>query len=403
MRSIGIFLIFTLLLGAEEKISKKWESSSNCFPCHTEIVKKWRLSRHANSHFSKNDLFKKTLQYIVKKRPNTILNEIKLKCAQCHNPRVVTKTLSSDDKLSLLMDHSTVQGKYTKALNTKNMQDGVNCVVCHNVDKIHLDIEKGSQGYRSVSFGKQGTMFGPFVDAKSPYHRSEQREHFNGNNPKLCFACHYSAKNYQGLEVYATGKEYEQIQKSELEEEGCKECHMSKKRRGFASNYSLGGKNPKIRMVRVHRFASVDNSNIINDYVDLSTSVEKNKFIIILKNRTPHYLPTGYGLREIHLRAIYYDVNNKVINSKSTILGMQWKDQNGEATIPHLAYALQGDTRLAGKRSKKYYFDIPEKARYVRYILSYRAIGNKLAKKLHIKDNFFLKEYILVEKIYRLQ
>lgn len=399
MKKVTVLLLLLSVLHGGETIDKRWETSANCMPCHTDITKRWRLSRHANSHFSKNDLYRKTLLYIVKKNPTNILDEIKIECAKCHNPRATMTSVSNDDKLSLLIGHNTVKKEYSQALNSKNMQDGVNCVVCHNIDQVHRDKGKGSQGYKSISFGKQGTMFGPFDDAVSPYHKTEKRDLFSEDNPKLCFACHFSARNHQGIQVYGTGKEYMQVQSSmQGDKEGCKKCHMSTRKKGVASNYAKNGKSPKIRMVREHRFASVDNSDILNTYIDISHTTKDNQFVIELKNNTPHHLPTGYGLREILLTVNFFDNTDKKLRSATATLGTRWKDKEGETTIPHLAYAIAEDTRLPGMSTKKYYFDIPESSKYLKYVFSYRLINNELAEKIGVEDRFFLKEYVFLEK-----
>ena len=395
---LGLFLMVSLF--ANEELGKKWQSNKNCEACHTEISKKWETSRHSNSHFSKNDLFKKSLMYMIQKNPTLILDELKVSCATCHNPRITQDSVSRTDKFLLLMDIEDTKEKYHKALNTKSMKNGINCVVCHNVDEIHLDKSKGSQGMHNIVFGPQGTMFGPFENANSPYHKTEKRDHFVNDDPKLCFACHYSAQNRHGLEVYATGKEYDTFYPDNASEnaEGCKACHMSEKRKGVASNYAKAGETPKERMVREHRFASVDNSNILNDYIDVKSKVRDGKFVINIKNNTPHHIPTGYGLREIILQVIYYDKNDKVVGKGKSVLGAKWKDKKGQETIPHLAIGKLEDTRLAGKSSKDYTFSIPENAKYAKYKFSYRLISEKMAEEIGVTDKFFLKEYVFSEQ-----
>ena len=394
---LSLFLLSSLLLA--EEMGKKWETNENCEACHMNISSKWETSRHANSHFTKNDLFKKSLQYMVLKNPSLILDEVKVECAQCHNPRISKSTMSKEDKVSVILDHKEKKNEYQKMMNTKNMKNGINCVVCHNINEIHLDKVKGSQGMNSVTFGAQGTMFGPFGDAKSPYHKTAQRDHFKGDNPTLCFACHYSGKNAHGIEVYATGKEYDMFAKDKKGSvEGCKSCHMSAKQKGNASNYAKVGEKPKERMVREHRFASVDNSNIIDDYISVKSKVKSGKFVITLKNESPHMIPTGYGLREIILKVTFLDKKDKVLSTKKYILGTKWKDKRGEMTIPHLAVSKTKDTRQKGKSSSNYAFPIPKDAQYAKYSFSYRLIGEDLAKKIGISDEFFLREYTFLEK-----
>ena len=73
---VSSLLIITFMHAQE--INKKWETNENCEACHMDISGKWETSRHANSHFSKKDLFKKSLEYKVKKNHKFILEEVKV-------------------------------------------------------------------------------------------------------------------------------------------------------------------------------------------------------------------------------------------------------------------------------------------------------------------------------------
>lgn len=391
---ISIILMASLFAGTD----KKWESNKDCEACHAEISKKWETSRHSKSHFDNNDLFKKTLLYMVKEDSSLILNELKVNCAKCHNPKIKQQSVSESDKFLLLMDLDDTKKQYDKILNSTSMKNGINCTVCHNINKIDLDKSKGSEGLNSITFGPPGTMYGPFDDAVSPYHKTAQREHFIDDNPKLCFACHYSGENYNSVEVYSTGKEYEEFTKdSKKSIAGCKSCHMSKKKVGVASNFSKVGERAKARMVREHRFASVDNSDILKEHVDIKAVVENNKFVITIKNNTPHSLPTGYGLREIILTVQYFNGDNKVIGKGKTTLGAKWSGKKGKYTIPHLSTFKGKDTRLKGRSTKKYKFGIPKGVKSIEYKAHYKLIGDEMAKEIGIEDPFFLKDYLFAQ------
>lgn len=390
------YLLFTLLLFSsllEAKLDKKWATNKNCEACHQNISKFWEGSRHANSHFSKNDLYKKSLEYMVAKNPQYIIEEMKVKCATCHNPRIAKSSMSDTEKILLAFDDESIKKEFKAVLNSEQMKHGINCVVCHNVDKIHLDKKVGSQGLKGVEFGKQGTMFGPFKDAESPYHKNEYREHFSDESPTLCFTCHYSHKNEHGLETCSTGKEYDSVNSNE----GCKTCHMSQQKKGVASEYAKVGEKPKERMVRDHRFASVDNSTILQDHIEINSSIEGNKLLISLNNKSPHAIPTGYGLREITISVVFYNKSKKV-GTKEQKLTAIWNDKDGKATLPFLATTKAKDTRLAAKSAKMYSFEIPNGAKEAKYKLSYRLISQEMAKVISITDPFFLKEYIIKEE-----
>ncbi len=390
------FILFFLLLSSlESELDKKWVSNKNCEACHQDISKHWETSRHSNSHFSKNDLYKKSLEYMVLKNPKLIFDEIKIKCAKCHNPRISKTSIKDDEKILLALGVDSIKKEFRDILNNEQMKHGINCVVCHNIDEIHLDKEIGSQGLDGVKFGVQGTMFGPFEDTKSPYHKTQYKAHFANDSATLCFTCHYSHNNEQGIEVYSTGKEYDSIQS----DEGCKSCHMSKKKKGVASNYSKAGEKPKVRMVRDHRFSSVDNSTILQDNIDIKSYKEEQNLIIELSNNSPHSIPTGYGLREIVIIVQFYNKDNKKINQKQLeVLGALWHDKKGKATLPFMATIKVKDTRIAPKSTQQYTFTLPKGAKSATYILSYRFINKKMARIIGVSDPFFLKEYKIKEE-----
>jgi hypothetical protein len=264
------------------------------------------------------------------------------------------------------------------------------------MDKIHVDKSEGSGGMKDVKFGKEGTVYGPFKDAHSPYHKSYRREHFATKGPGLCFVCHYSYENMHGLDVYATGKEYDKFASSP--DEGCKDCHMSEQFEGYASNYKAPGMTLKKRLIRKHRFASVDNSNIMLDYIDIKARVRGNDLVLRVTNNAPHKIPTGYGLRQILFTVTFLDNKENVVEVQRHILETQWADEKGERTVPHLAVKIAKDTRLDGKATRKYKFKIPPNAVAARYRLSYRLISEEMAKKLGVTDPFFLHEYIFSEQ-----
>jgi len=391
MRFITLILLFSSLVNAAE-VDKKWASVKNCEACHQNIAKHWENSRHANAHFSKNDLYKKSIEYMVMKNPQYIIDEMKVKCAKCHNPRISKNAMSDEEKILLILDDDSVKKEFSSVLNSEQMKHGINCVVCHNIEEIHLDKTVGSQGLEGVTFGKQGTMFGPFKDGISPHHKTAYKEHFAQDSPTLCFTCHYSHKNEHGLEVYSTGREYDEVQSKE----GCRSCHMSEKKKGVASEYAEFGKKPKERMVRDHRFASVDNSKILQDNLEIKSYIEKTDFIVELTSKAPHKIPTGYGLREVILTVEFYNGAKKVAQ-KVERLSAIWHDKDGKVTLPFMAVKKAKDTRLAPKGSKKYTFALPQGALSAKYILSYRLIGKEMAKAIKLSDPFFTKTYKVKE------
>jgi hypothetical protein len=387
---IFIFFLFFNLVQAED-INKKYQTNANCKACHLDISKKWETSRHAHSHYSKNELYNKALEYIVAKEVVGTKEEVVVECAKCHNPRIKKRAVSNVEKIEMLLEID--KDTMNKMINTAYMQNGINCIVCHNVEEIHQD--KKTVGFDAVKFGPQGVMYGPFDGAKSPYHFTKKKDFFKKEPNKLCMVCHLQGKNRRGVEVYSTGKEYLAYAKeSNSTLKSCIDCHMSAEKKGIASNY--GGKGGRVtRMIRDHLFASIDNSDIHKKYILISAKIKKDNLMVKVTNKAPHKIPTGYGLREIAVSITFYDKNEKKLDYREYSFSTDWLDKYGKLTTPHLAYEMGEDRRLPPAKSKEFLFSIPKGTKIINYRLVYRQIKRNMIRKLKIKDEFFIKDYIL--------
>jgi hypothetical protein len=169
---------------------------------------------------------------------------------------------------------------------------------------------------------------------------------------------------------------------------------MSGKKAGVASNYS--GKGGMVeRRVRDHLFASIDNSAMYKKYLDVGARISDGNVEITLENRSPHRVPTGYGLRRLELRLIFVGKGDKRMGEARKVFSAVWKDEKGEPTIPHLAVEKAEDHRIPSYGKLTWSFPIPPGTRLVNYKLIYRQIGEEMAKKLGVTDPFFTREYVL--------
>ena len=391
MRIAAIGMILALLAGwgSAEKIDKRYASNKNCQACHRAISQQWESSRHAHSHFLKNQLYDRTLEYLLRQNPLKAKEEMLAECAKCHNPRIEKRHIAKTDKLQLLLDLD--KEEVEKVFYTETMQNGINCIVCHNVKEVHWDANGTQRGYDAVTFGPQGVMYGPFKGAKSPYHKTEYNPLFVEHPNRLCLACHYGDRNQQGVKVYATGEEYASVSGNPP---SCISCHMSEKKEGVASNYRQS-EGTVFRKVRDHLFASIDNSQIHKRYLKLSGSVVGNKVRITLRNDTPHKVPTGYGLRVLELQVQFIGKEEKLLGEKIRRFEALWADAKGRPTVPHHASSLLKDDRLPPQTEIKEEYELPKGTRFVSYRLIYRQISEEMAGKLKVDDPFFTRSFLL--------
>ena len=372
-------VLFGLLVGLmAETISPKYMVAKNCAGCHKWVVDGWKTSWHSRSHYSKDPLYKASLEYMAK-RLHKPLESIEVKCAQCHNPRIEKKSMSDEEIYEAGFGYKSK--RLQKAISEPYVKDGINCIICHNIDRIKESPNPEDRGYRSIIWGPNDTMVGPFADARSPYHKTKQGEHFLHPN-KICFICHYNRKNRYGRKIYTTGEEYEKSGS----DRSCVDCHMSQKREGRIANIVFDGYVPKIREIRSHLFMGARNGDILQKALDIDVAPKGKRLYVELINKTPHNVPTGYGSRVV---VVEVEFDNKVVSKKE--LKAVFKDKKGRITIPHLGVKKVFDNRLEPNGKRSFEFSIPNGAKEAKIHIYYRLIDEELAKKLLIHDKVFLR------------
>lgn len=219
---ISIALLLTTLFAAKAvEVGEMFSDSTKCKSCHLSIVKEWEDSWHAKSHYDNDEYLRATTDYVSRKTRKS-LNGVKVQCATCHNPRISVTSTGIDYEIMAVMNLDK-NSEVNKALADDKISEGINCVVCHNIDQIHTDRGDDARGINRVSWTPSGIMTGPYDDAKSPYHKVEHRDFMSTNSDKLCFVCHASDKSVDGLVFTNMEDEYQKGDKS------CVDCHMGEK------------------------------------------------------------------------------------------------------------------------------------------------------------------------------
>jgi hypothetical protein len=371
-----------VLFGAEVvKVGERFESSTKCKLCHKRIVQEWEKSWHAKSHFAKDEYFAKSLKYVSRKTRKS-LNAVKVQCATCHNPRIsVTKTDENYDIAAVM--GLTKGDKIEKAVNSKTISEGINCVVCHNVAKIHDKYDETKRGINRVEWTPSGVMTGPYKDAKSPYHKVISHEFMNTNPNKLCFVCHANDRSVHGLV-------FTDMQSEFVGKKTCVECHMGKKRKDVAATYTFNGK-AKMRMVRNHGFRGGHISTMWEDALDLKLKKVKNKLEITIINPQPHNIPSGFGSRELVLD-ITYKKGFTILKEASLSLTRHYTRKRNKPTIAHLASAQSKDESIKAHGKKVIKVALAKGANSVEVSLYYRLVNKEVRTLLDLKDKLWSKK-----------
>jgi len=387
------FFLFSSLFGAKVvNVSEKYESAIECRVCHKRIVDEWENSWHSKSHFDKDEYFRKSLEYVSRKTRKS-LNATKIECATCHNPRIsVTKT-SQDYEIDAVMG-LTKGSKVNKAVNDKGISEGINCVVCHNIDKIHDEYDKTKRGINRVEWTPNGVMTGPYSDSKSPYHKTRSHEFMSTNPNKLCFVCHANDRSVHGLVFSDMQSEYKG-------KKDCVSCHMGETKEDYASTYKMYHGKAKKRMVRSHGFMGGHIETFLKNAVVVELKQSGSNLYVTLKNSQPHSIPSGFGSREL-LVEVTYKKGRKTVDQKLISITRHYTRRRGKPSIAHLATKASKDNSIPAKGKRVLKVKNNKKATNVEVKVYYRLVNDEVRSLLKLKDAIWSKKNFIAQKSLKL-
>jgi len=377
---LSILLLFVSVTfaaspAAAPELNKRYHDSSNCKSCHLPIVNEWKKSYHSKSHYEKNEYLRASMDYVHRKTRKS-LNAVKVQCAVCHNPRIAVTETGVDYEIDAVMELDKGSA-VNKAVADDALSEGINCLVCHNVDAINEHLPASKRGIHRLKWNPVGTMSGPFADANSPYHKTQKRSFFD-DPKKLCMVCHANDRSVTGLVFANTQKEYSQTQKQ------CADCHMSPKKPGVASTLAIDNGKPKKRMVREHVFAGAHVTPMWEGALNIKGKKEGNKLLISLQNPNPHNIPTGFGAREIIVEVTFMS-GSSVLEKKVYSLSQHYTDKRGKITIPHLAVKATKAMSVPANGIRRFKTEIPEGAGNAIVTVSYRLVNDEVRTLLKLK------------------
>lgn len=191
-----------LLTADEEKHLniKVFDDPEICMGCHSEIYDQWNGSMHSQAW---NDPVYLALMRKASAATKGVTDNL---CIGCHTP------------IGLATGQATPAGDKLDDLSKK----GVQCDFCHNISS--------ATGSGNASFvltpEKYGRplKFGPFNDARSPYHDTTYSELHTVSD--LCGTCHNATHPLNRVPIERT---YDEWKDSPYPAEGigCQQCHMT--------------------------------------------------------------------------------------------------------------------------------------------------------------------------------
>lgn len=281
--------------------------------------------------------------------------------------------------------------KVDKALDDDAISEGINCVVCHNIDKIHVHADATKRGFNRVDWTKSGLMSGPFSDAHSPYHKTESRDFMNKKANNLCFVCHANDHSEHGLTFINMEKEYKNGGKM------CVDCHMGERKMGVAATLRIDHGKAKSRMVREHKFPGGHIEPMWKDALTLRVVDNSKSTVITIGNPQPHNIPSGFGSRELILELTYFNGDNE-INSKSISFTNHYISKRGKATIPHLAKKVSEESSIPVKGKKIVKVSKQGNATTLKVDLYYRLVNDEVHKILKLKGEMWSRKTLITSK-----
>jgi len=384
-----LFMMVSLFSGEPVALEKKYSKSTKCIACHKHIVEDWKDSWHAKSHFKNDEYYRETLKYMARKMRSKNLDTLKVECASCHNPRIsITKT-TIDDEIASVMG---LDKRVSKAVNNDELNEGINCAVCHNIDQIHNEKPQDVRGVHRIQWMKAGVMSGPYDDAKSPYHKTLKRDFMNENPNKLCFVCHANKRTTKGLVFTNMQEDYAKVKGAKL----CVDCHMSEREMGEASNLAIDNGKTRKRLIRRHRFEGAHTARMIRNSLNLSLKTKNSKLEITLKNLNPHSIPSGYGGREIVIDVEFFAM--KKIPMQSLSLTSRYINKRGKISVPHLAVNSIEDTSIPAMGTKGFTVSIPKGAQKASVSVWYKLVNDDIVKLLNLKEKRWSKKHLIVKQ-----
>ncbi len=170
-----------------------------CGGCHAQIFKQWNGSMHSKAW--KDPIYRAALNNASK---NTNGKVDKL-CMGCHTP------------IGVLSGNASPSGNGMSEIADK----GVSCEVCHNISDTN-GIGNGAYILTPKLYGEP-LKFGPFKDAKSPYHDTAYSELHTKS--EFCGQCHNVTHPFNKTPIERTFDEWKD---SAYASAGvnCQDCHM---------------------------------------------------------------------------------------------------------------------------------------------------------------------------------
>ena len=362
---IYIMFLFALTLQA------KYLSSKACQECHEDIH-----YEHMKSMHSKSSIFSDEVHAKVK----AAVNKDKYACALCHMPS--TKNLSA-----------MIRGQEQPNPDDVRQTDGVSCMYCHQIRKLHYG-KTYNINFVNSSNGPKPTMYGNLKNAEdSDEHYVETNDMYA--NSEVCMGCHSHKQNSKEFEVCNTKNEYDKTS-------DCIGCHMPKAP-GGNEKFNKKGRDE----YATHEFLGIRSTEMVKKAVKLELAYENDVIELTISNKMGHAIIThpmrlkfAKTVVTRNGKIIWSNFEKSPIEDKEATFIIVFKDIKGEAAMPHKAIGYKLNRNLKASQSKtiKYKVDGLQKGDEIKSSWISYVVNPKIAKKLNLTLKDVVKPYKGVEE-----
>ena len=260
--------------------------------------------------------------------------------------------------------------------NTRVVDEGVTCEVCHTLDKVDVTATGASWKLR---LGEQ-IKFGPLCDAKDHYF------HRMGCSPlhataQICAACHFYERTVGGtqLPIYTEYAEWRDEYKNP--KVPCQHCHMPGYRgevaegageRSGVPHHGLLGDTGELRKRALAATATV---HAKDGHVEID--------VVVRNKGAGHRVPTGSPGRRIVVRATAGDGGPVA----EYAFGRFLVDADGHPAPWFRATRVDHDNRIPPKGSATAHLTLEAgSAHVVELVIEWQAMDREIASQAHIAD-----------------
>lgn len=347
--------------------------NSTCKRCHPKIFNEYQNSMHKRASIYNDPVHAAVWQQHPARKKGDY------KCAKCHTPA----------------DHSLKNGKGLPQKNAVQLQEPIACSTCHTIESIEKHAQSNTNIYtkeaktffaadkkrkgEKVVFHEESSFFGLHrTTTGSPYHNIDYGNE-NFYNANVCLGCHDHKENGKGFAIC----DMDIKPNTKNEKENCITCHMPQVKGSFVTLHDSA--------THAYHGSNIVTASpaMLEKYVILNIEKRNDGFTVTIENKANHAL-FMHPLRLAELRVTIQKAGQQLRPEPKTFARIIGTD--GKPASPWLADSVISDTTIKAYEKRTISYDTPlQKGDEVTVVLGYHIVNPKMAKKLGITEEHYIR------------